>query len=271
MRMSYLNIIPILIIITICFYPFQVLYGEEKSTTRHLIKPPSFNNLGSTENNGILQMECEGQKPDYKNIDCMFTQLLLMKKSEKELKELRDKRKLEYKEIKEEEIKELKKSFSKKMITKERRELLDSMTPEKRKYSDLMWTYLEKYGKSKTLSESVKIIEDMTEFHEKCCSLIINKWKQKYERISNFKWMSNPGPQGFCNIVRIGTIESKDDSYLLWKYTQITVSVDYDKKSDDVIDQYCSGIEINKPTIYSWDIPTELIIECSCITYYKWF
>ncbi len=85
--------------------------------------------------------------------------------------------------------------------------------------------------------------------------------------MSQKKWISNPGPQGLCNVVTVKTLEAPGEGYTLWKFTQVTVSVDVDTKRNNLGDQICGGIELNKPVIYSWDIPTDLIIDCQCIKY----
>lgn len=116
---------------------------EKKATPKKMINAPQFFNLGKANGNDILKMECQGQGDEYSNIDCEFTQVLIVKKTESELAEEREKRKQEYSKITDKEFNEAKKSNLKLAnITKERRALLDSLTPEKKniqKNCFLLW------------------------------------------------------------------------------------------------------------------------------------
>lgn len=126
---------------------------------------------------------------------------------------------------------------------------------------------MENMNKSKNKAELIKVLEEFSEFEDRCWTIRINTWKEQFQRTSQFKWIANPGPQGLWNVVRISTLESNDDEYLLWKYTNVTVSADCDKKRNNLFDKWCAEIELNKPVIYSWDIPTESILDCQCIKY----
>jgi hypothetical protein len=219
--------------------------------------------------NDVIKMECEGQGPNYTDIDCQFTQVVVTKKTETEVAEAKKQRKAEYDKITLKDFNEIKTSFKKmkEEITKERQALLDSMTTEKKLYSKRLITQFENIGNSKNKEELFKLMEDLSEFDDKCCSIKIYTWKDKFQRTSQFKWMSNPGPEGLCNVVRVRTLETSDDYYLLWKYSEVTVSVDFDKKRNNLGDQICSEIELNKPVVYSWDVPTDFIPNCECIKY----
>ncbi len=241
--------------------------GEKKATSKKMIQPPHFFNLGKANGNDVLKMECQGQGDEYSNIDCEFTQVLIIKKTESEIAEEREKRKQEYPKITDKEFNETKKNLGLDKITKERRTLLDSLTPEKKKYTEKVFSFMQNINGSKNKAELIKALEEFSEFEDRCCTIRINTWKEQFQKTSQFKWIANPGPQGLCNVVRISTLESNDDNYLLWKYTNVTVSVDYDKKRNDFFDKWCAGIELNKPVIYSWDIPSESILDCQCIKY----
>lgn len=241
---------------------------EKKATPQKMIVAPVFFNLGKANGNDILKMECQSQGDEYLNIDCEFTQVLIIKKTESELAEEREKRKQEYSKMTDKELNEMKKSNLKlSEITKERRALLDSLTPEKKKYTQKLFSFLENMNKSKNKAELIRVLEEFYEFDDRCCTIQINTWKEQFQRTSQFKWIANPGPQGLWNVVRISTLESNDDNYSLWKYTNVTVSADCDKKRNNLFDKICNEIELNKPVIYSWDIPTESILDCQCIKY----
>lgn len=259
-------IVFIIISFAMLFFIRALCAEEKKVPPKKMITAPQFFNLGKANGNDILKMECQGQGDEYSNIDYDFTQVSVIKKTESELAAEREKRKQEYSKITDKEFKEGKKKF-KPEISKERRILLDSLTPEKKKYVDKLSSFLENMDRSKNKAELIKALEEASEFEDRCCSIRINTWKEQFQRTSQFKWISNPGPQGLWNVVRISTLESNDDNYLLWKYTYVTVSADCDKKRNNLFDKICAEIELNKPVIYSWDIPTDSISDCQCIKY----
>jgi hypothetical protein len=234
---------------------------------REMIRAPHFYALGKVNSNDALKMECEGQGPLYPNITCTFTHVTITKKTEAELAEERKKRQLDSSKMSDKDFNIMKTSPKKEKITKERLALLNSLTPEKKGYSDRIMTMAQNIDKSTNKTELFNIINDFSEFVDRCCSIGITTWQAQFEKVSQYKWISNPGPQGLCNVVRIKTLEANDDMYLLWKLTEITVSVDVDKTRNDMFDKICSGIEINKPTVYSWDVPTDMIMDCQCIKF----
>lgn len=259
-----------LLLILILFSPLRMGYAQSRtSTPKQMTTAPRFFALGKVNGNDVLKMECDGQAPSFSNLNCEFTQVLITKKSQTELSEERKKRKLEYDKITVKDFNDAKVSFKKMRgeVTKERQALLDSMTPEKQSYSKKLTTMVESIDACKTKNDLIRILDEMDEFDNKCCNVRIYNWKDQFQRISHFKWILNPGPEGLCNVVRIRTLEANDDHYLLWKYSEVTVSVDVDKKRNDLGDKICGAIELNKPVVYSWDIPTDFIPECSCIKY----
>jgi hypothetical protein len=251
--------------IILCFQ-FTISFAQDKKPME-MIKAPHFFALGKVNSNDVLKMECEGQGPLYSNITCTFTHAIITKKTEAELAEERKKRQLDSSKMTDKDITIMKTPLKKEKITKERLALLDALTPEKKGYSDRIIAMAQNIDKSTNKTEVFNIINDFSEFDDRCCSIGITTWQEQFERVSQYKWISNPGPQGLCNVVRIKTLETTDDNYLLWKFTEITVSVDVDKTRNDMFDKMCAGIEINKPTVYSWDVPTDMIMDCQCIKF----
>ena len=256
-----------------CIYIFlcavlysNLSYAADNKSPKQISRPPKFYNLGRVDGNDIIRMECESNDPSFTNISCDFVQVSFVNKTESEVIDDREKRKSEYSKITSQDIDDMKKNMSLE-ISKERQALLNLLTPEKKKHSDKLLNMIKDINKSNTKEDLINAIESMEEFNDKCCSVHINTWKQEFQRISPFKWMNNPGPQGLCNVVSVTTLESYDDSYVLWKYSTVTVSVDVDKKRNDIFDQTCGEIKLNKPTTYSWDIPTDFIADCQCIKY----
>jgi len=257
----------IIILCVTLFFSGAPSAKEKKATPKKMINAPRFFYLAKANGNDVIKMECQGQGDEYLNIDCEFTQVLIIKKTESELAEEREKRKQEYSKITDKEFNETKKNLKLGEITKERRALLDSLTPEKKKYTEKLFSFMQNINRSKKKAELIKMLEEFSEFEDRCCTIKVNSWKEQFQRTSQFKWIANPGPQGLCNVVKMSTLESNDDNYLLWKYSNVTVSVDYDKKRNDLFDKWCAGIELNKPVTYSWDIPNESILDCQCIKY----
>ena len=79
--------------------------------------------------------------------------------------------------------------------------------------------------------------------HE-CRLPMVNPFTLSFKKVGN-KWISNPGPQGICDVVSVGTLEQHDPKdWVLVKFTQIRVS-----KSDDKL---CEHLELWKPAVFSW-------------------
>lgn len=254
-------------ILCLVFFGYGITLAQEKQTTyKKMIKAPHFLRLAKANGNDIIKMECTGQA-EFSVIDCKFTQIYIIRKTEAELTEEKQKRNLEYSKMTNIQFEETKKSFGLEKLTKERLALLDSLTPEKKKYTEKMFSLMRNVSASKNKTALINALNEWMELEDRCCTIRSNSWEDQFQRTSQFKWVSNPGPQGLCNVVRVSTLESNDDYYLLWKYTNVTVSVDFDKNRNDLFDRLCEGIEINKPVIYSWDIPSELALDCQCIKY----
>jgi hypothetical protein len=93
----------------------------------------------------------------------------IIKKTESELAEEREKRKKEYAKITDKEFNEAKKKNLKLgEITKERRALLDSLTPEKKKYIEKMFSFVQNMNGSKNKAEMIKVTEEFSEFDDRC-------------------------------------------------------------------------------------------------------
>jgi hypothetical protein len=249
--------------------PLLACAEDNKTTPKEMISAPKFVSLGKANGNDIIKMECDGQAPTFSLLNCDFTEVLIIMKSEGELAKAREERRKAFSQITAKDFNDMRTSLKKIRgeLTKERKALLDSLTPEKKTYNNRLALMLENMDKCKSRDELFKVLEEFDEFENKCCTVHINAWKDDFKRISRFKWISNPGPQGLCNVVRIKTLESSDDLYLLWKYTDVAVSVDFDKTKKDFFNQFCAGIELNKPVVYSWDIPTQFVSDCECIKY----
>jgi hypothetical protein len=242
-------------------------HGKEKAKQKEMTYAPKYVTFASANNNGILRMDCEGED-NFVRLTCDFTQILILKNTEAELTEKRKEFREQATQIQKEDFNKLKKTMTENLkITKERQALLDSLTPEKKRYFSKMMGMIQGMQKSRTKAELTKAIEDFNEFENQCCSFSVNSYKQSFKRTSPNKWISNPGPEGRCDVVRVSTLEREKEYSSLWKYTTTAVSVDYDKNSDDMFSKMCAAIELNKPVVYSWEIPKESIIDCQCIKF----
>lgn len=243
-------------------------YAKEKDSAQNIAPaPPKYVTLAKADGNGIVRIDCEGEG-NLARLKCDFTQVLIAKDTEAEL----SRKRREFKEessakIQRSDFTKVKNEFLGIAMMKERQILRSSMSPEKKKYLAVVTNMAQGIRKSNSKAELMKAIEGFEEFDNQCCTVSINSYKQGLERTSQFKWISSPGPQGRCNVVTRSTLESNDDNYLLWKYTTTMISVDVDKKRNDIMDDWCGGIESNKPVVYSWDIPNESITDCKCIKY----
>ena len=80
------------------------------------------------------------------------------------------------------------------------------------------------------------------------------------EKIGAKKWLSNPGPGGICQIVKIYELEG-DGSF--WNLTETRVTAGETKGP------LCEGVteELNKPTLWTWKNPSEWELPCDFISH----
>lgn len=105
-------------------------------------------------------------------------------------------------------------------------------------------------------------IAKMNGLEENSCRISFERiGRPTFQRVGPNRWLSNPGPQGLCNVVTVQILESSSEHQLLWKLTQTTVSAETERPS-------CRFLKntLNKPEVYSWDYPKNLSPGCKYLT-----
>jgi hypothetical protein len=114
-----------------------------------------------------------------------------------------------------------------------------------------------------------KSIEAMARKDKRTCSVDTQSFSLDFKRIGTWKWVSNPGPGGLCNFVKVYELLGEplrgDDGKILtlqWKMTETRVVADTTRP-------LCEGAEkeLNKPTVWSWRYPDEYELSCDFVTF----
>lgn len=217
---------------------------------------PHFYYYGCEGQNSVLSMQCNGDPP-FNEITCDFTQIMLRKMDEKE-RRIREEDAVDsaYK-MKTEDIRKLKKDLPSKHDM-EKIIAETNLTNEQR-------AALNKYLSIASLN--IKTHEDLKKFvlkqieHEfRTCKINHFDFQATFKRISKNKWLSNPGPQGLCNVVTVITLENNPEHSGLWKYSQVKASADTNNK-------LCEGIELNRPFTCSYQVSSEYCFDCDTISF----
>jgi len=96
----------------------------------------------------------------------------------------------------------------------------------------------------------------------RACRVTVHTWEQEFERVSDRKWISNPGSVGLCNVVTVSVLEGEKDAPSLWTLTQTVVSADREGP--------CAGVgsTLNQPLVYSWkNGGGDLAMRCELLTF----
>jgi len=159
------------------------------------------------------------------------------------------------------ELIDLKDSLAVKDIGK-RKSLIDHGTAEQKAYFAEVLDVLNHIGKANNVTDVKRIMRKYYDVQEDTCKLKLWHAETVFERISENKWVANPGPQGLCNVIRIQTLENTKEYPMLWKFSEVTVSTDTDSP-------LCEGLDkdLNKPIVYSWDAPKSMRFDCKYIEY----
>lgn len=194
--------------------------------------------LISTEDMASMQFSCKGKMP-LKEITCDFIQKILIRNTESVAEVKKFLSTISIDDLKKE------KNFS--YCKKEFATPIKVSNAHAKEHSD----EIEK--NSDTLCNCVaendlkcfsNAMMKFAEMKEKTCKVVLNSFSIRFKKISKDKWLSNPGPEGLCNLVNVGTLEAVGDSGYSWKYTQIRVASDKG--------EHCK-FDLNKPTVYVTD------------------
>jgi hypothetical protein len=132
-------------------------------------------------------------------------------------------------------------------------------TSEKRAYMKDVFDSYKLLASAKGKYQQKEALKKNDQMYEDTCRISLKEFDLTFQRISKNRWGSNPGPVGICNVIRVTILENMKEHDLLWKITETTVSSDNDG--------LCEGIQSDKPTIYSWDAPKNLMLGCKYLSF----
>jgi len=223
------------------------------------VTPPKYITLGSFGLNNLLNIECEGEEP-FSQINCNMTIIKISKADDIEKNKNKNEMDQLHK-LSQKELKDMKDSLSVKDIEKRKSLMAHGTTEQKTYFADFIDVF-NAIEKANNVSDVKGILRKFYDVQENTCKLKLWHAETTFKRISENKWVANPGPQGLCNVIRIQTLENTKEYPMLWKFSEVTVSTDTDSP-------LCEGLDkgLNKPIVYSWDAPKSMKFDCKYIEY----
>ena len=112
-----------------------------------------------------------------------------------------------------------------------------------------------------TAKDPQVFVESVTASEKRTCRLMVNSFRVDFERIGAEQWLSNPGPQGLCNVVTTYSLRQESGYSILWTLSETMIAADTkgplckDALHDD---------ELNKPIVWSWKNYTSYELPPSC-------
>ncbi len=102
-----------------------------------------------------------------------------------------------------------------------------------------------------------KTFKLMLDRERRTCGIFIQDFSLDFQKIGKRKWLSNPGPSGFCNIMKVYELVGEPE-HDLWTLTETRVTAG---RTEGL---FCEGIEeeLNKPTVWSWRYPSQFELPC---------
>jgi len=132
---------------------------------------------------------------------------------------------------------------------------MKTASPEQKASMEDFLSVAKNMAKVKDKASYVKAQADLYDLQAATCTISIKTFEQHFTRVSYNKWLSNPGPVGLCNVVRIATLEKTPDNRSpLWTYTETVVTADQDETCKN-------WVKVGKTYISSWDAPKSFKFE----------
>lgn len=231
-------------ILVLLLFAATPVFAETES--KDITEPPYFDFMGSIGNNSAMSMKCYGEAP-FQELDCAFTQVMISATSAKDLAERKAEVIKDLDKVQQNDIKSMKKGLSSADMEKLQGRMKNA-TPEQQAYVQDLMPILKALTSSNDKVSLKKVILDQQDMEGATCSITLNTFDLHFSRISKNKWLSNPGPAGLCNVVRVSTLENLEDHPNLWTFTQTTVTADKDATCQNWID-------VGATFVASWDSP----------------
>jgi hypothetical protein len=233
---------------------------QVKTDVPDLASAPSFSYLGSADGNGFLNMECDGEPP-FREIYCHFTKIIFTRPKEEEKRTKRVEALVDLDQIQRADMTGFVPFFSADDMKKLEQQATAS-TPEKKAYlQEFIAAYKEQtviLGKSRSKAALTK----PEEVQKGGCLVTMHGYDVALRYAGKNRWFSQTGPAGLCNAVRVWTLEKAPGAPSLWKFTEDRVAA--------IVENLCSGVQINKPLVFSWENPRDLPLNCTYISAGSW-
>lgn len=236
---------------------FTLIFSVVEAKQSESDELPHFINIGAEDQTGVISMECEGEPP-FQIIKCNFNQVYVRRRLEAKALEQK------IAAVKTQKFERSQYEKTCKSLNEEEaylnKKLKEERIPERALAATLELSTMKTSCTCKTdacIRDTV--IKDMTD-SSRDCLIATNQFTVQFKRVNKFKWVSNEGPKGICNIVNVTTIERDKSSEYLWNFTQ--VRADADKEGI-----MCKDLEINNPIKYSSHFGTSFKMECPAISF----
>ena len=222
--------------------------------------PPSHMTLGTFASNSTVKFDCEGEgDPPYRAVKCDLI-LVSIRKMTAEQKSSSRAELAQIDTMSDSDFRKARKQFED-MDSGKLQARIAKATPEQAAFlSDFAESI--KLFRGSTNRQLVKAAgAKMNDLEENTCRVAMTRGQLVFTRVSERRWVSNPGPQGLCNVVGVQVLENDPAGAFLWKYTETTLSADVDKKACEFLKE-----GLNKPHGYSWDYPQTIAPGCKYMT-----
>lgn len=234
----------------------SLLEAAAPSSAKQRETSPGFFYLPSrTENSAVTLDECDGDPP-YLHLVCHFTQVGVSRDNADELAKSQ-------KELSSAPDVEIAKGLAglQKECPVKMADGYSSLSAEKKAAADRTSTLFADVCACRDVScfrtAMGRLIEDQAD----TCRVWTYHFTLELDRvIGERKWISNPGPQGLCNMVTVVVIEEDRDRPSLWSYTQKRITVDRSG-------EFCKNLDAEQTLVNTWNAPSSILINCKKIEF----
>ncbi|WP_147446639.1 hypothetical protein [Corallococcus sp. CA047B] len=216
--------------------------------------------IPAVDSNAWLTMDCTGEAP-FKTIDCTFTQLSVTRKSDAEVAAEVAKEKTDIASHMNEMRQGRSKACSAKIVSELRKDVAGKASDITEGRRKALTTALDQFESMCACKDDVCLVDAylrMKETTAKTCHISSNAYTMSFTRMSKTKWVNQPKPSGICNVVTAVVLERRDDSGLLWTYTQTRLAVDDENA-------LCKGFDFTKPLVFATGGASAIALDCSAV------
>jgi hypothetical protein len=131
----------------------------------------------------------------------------------------------------------------------ERKMLDPQIGPKTRKYSQEM-------VEACSAKDPQVFLDSLSRVTKRTCGLLVEPFSLDFKKTGKGQWLSNPGPQGVCNVVRTYVLrrdEKNDFAGSLWTITETMVARGVESPLCKPPFDSDKNQELNKPFVWSWN------------------